>query len=370
VAARYLRPQLEADLARKMVFVAGPRQVGKTTLAKSLPHAAAGYRNWDVAKDRTELLTGVLPDAPLWIFDELHKYRSWRNWLKGLWDGRRHGQRILVTGSARLDYYRHSGDSLQGRYHLLRLHPFSCAELGFDRAAELEQLHRLGGFPEPFLSGSETVARRWSREYASRLMQEDVRDLERIQDVGNLELLLRRLPDLVGAPLSINALREDLQVNHKTAAHWLTVFERLYAIFRLSPLGTAKIRAIKKAQKHYHWDWSAVADPAARFENLVASHLLKWVHWQQDTQGLDLELRYFRDTDGREVDFVVCDRRKPVLLVECKLGDDALDKSLRYLHARFPTADAWQVSLRGQRQYVTPEGIRVAPALELLRTLV
>lgn len=368
--ARYLRAQVEGDLDHKMVFIAGPRQVGKTTLAKSLPRATKGYLNWDIAKDRAEILAGTLPDAPLWIFDEIHKYRSWRNWLKGLWDGRRPGQRVLVTGSARLDFYRYSGDSLQGRYHLLRLHPFSCAELGLTSADELEQLFRLGGFPEPFLSGSETKARRWSREYRSRLAREDVRDLERIQDLGNLELLLQRLPDLVGSPLSINAVREDLQVNHKTVTQWLNVLERLYAIFRLSPLGTAKIRAIKKAQKHYHWDWSTVADPANRFENLVGCHLLKWVHWQQDTEGLDLELRYFRDTDGREVDFVVCDRRRPVLLVECKLGDDALDKNLRYLHERFPAAAAWQVSLRGEKDYVTPGGIRVAPATALLGTLV
>ncbi|MBK8979419.1 MAG: ATP-binding protein [Planctomycetes bacterium] len=353
-----------------MVFVTGPRQVGKTTLAKSLPHAAEGYRSWDIARQRAELLAGTLPDTSLWVFDEIHKYRSWRNWLKGLWDGRRDGQRILVTGSARLDWYRYSGDSLQGRYHLLRLHPFSCAELGLGTADDLEHLFRLGGFPEPFLSGSETTARRWSREYRSRLVREDVRDLERIQDLGNVELLMLRLPDLVGSPLSVNAVREDLQVNHKTASRWLAVLERLYAIFRLSPLGLPKIRAIKKAQKHYHWDWSTVPDPGARFENLVACHLLKWVHWQQDTEGLDLELRYFRDTDGREVDFVVCDRRRPVLLVECKLADDELDRSLRYLHERFPKAAAWQVSLRGSKDYVTPGGIRVAPAGKLLATLV
>ena len=165
---RYLRPQVEADLARKMVFVAGPRQVGKTTLAKSLPHAAKGYRSWDIAKHRSDLLAGSLPDAPLWIFDEIHKYRSWRNWLKGLWDGRRPGQRILVTGSARLDYYRFGGDSLQGRYHLLRMHPLSAAELGLARASELTELSKLGGFPEPYFGASEVEARRWSREYRTQ----------------------------------------------------------------------------------------------------------------------------------------------------------------------------------------------------------
>lgn len=367
---RYLRPQVAADLARKMVFVAGPRQVGKTTLARSLPGAPAGSLNWDVAGDRERILRREFPPSLLWVFDEIHKYRSWRGLLKGLYDGRRRGQRILVTGSARLDFYRFGGDSLQGRYHLLRLHPFSAAELGLKKGSELMDLLRLGGFPEPFLGGSETEARRWSRECRSRLVREDVAGLERVQDLGNLELLALRLPDLVGAPLSINALREDLQVSHKAVAGWIKVLERLYAVFRLPPFGAPRIRAVKKEQKHYHFDWSLVPSDAARFENLVAAHVLKWVHFEQDGRGRDLELRYFRDTDGREVDLVVTENRRPILFVECKWSDGPADHGLRYLKARFPDVDAWQVSATGVRDFVTPDGIRVAPALRLLETLV
>jgi predicted AAA+ superfamily ATPase len=367
---RYLTTQVRRDLARKMVFVAGPRQVGKTTLARSLPGASAGYLSWDIAEDRDRILRREMPASRLWVFDEIHKYRSWRGLLKGLYDGRRRGQRILVTGSARLDFYRFGGDSLQGRYHLLRLHPFSAAELRLRTGAGLLDLLRLGGFPEPFLGGSEVEARRWSREYRSRLVREDVASLERVQDLGNLELLALRLPELVGSPLSVNALREDLQVSHKTVSEWLKVLERLYAIFRLSPFGAPRIRAVKKEQKHYHFDWSLVPSEPARFENLVASHLLKWVHFEQDARGRDLELRYFRDTDGREVDFVVVEGRRPLLLVEAKWSDAEPDKGLRYLKARFPEADAWQVSAVGRKDFVTPEGIRVAPALALLSTLV
>jgi predicted AAA+ superfamily ATPase len=370
VQRRYLLPQLRQDLARKMVFVAGPRQVGKTTLALSLPGASAGYLSWDVAEHRERILKRELPDFRLWIFDEIHKYRSWRNLLKGLYDARRPGQRILVTGSARLDFYRFGGDSLQGRYHMLHLHPFSAKELAIRTSAGLGDLLKLGGFPEPFLSGSEIEARRWSREYRNRLVREEVAGLERIQDLGNLELLVLRLPELVGSPLSVNALREDLQLSHKTVDGWLKVLERLYAIFRLSPFGAPRIRAVKKEQKHYHFDWSLVPSDGARFENLVASHLLKWVHFEQDARGLDLDLRYFRDTDGREVDFVVTDRRRPRLLVECKWGDADVDRSLRYLKARFPEVDAWQVSATGRKDYLTPEGIRVSPVLALLNRLV
>lgn len=370
VQPRYLLPQVRQDLGRKMVFVAGPRQVGKTTLALSLPGASAGYLSWDVAEHRERILKRELPDSRLWIFDEIHKYRSWRNWLKGIYDGRRPSQRILVTGSARLDFYRFSGDSLQGRYHMLRLHPFSAKELAIRTPAGLADLLRLGGFPEPFISGSEVEARRWSREYRNRLVQEEVAGLERIQDLGNLELLALRLPELVGSPLSINALREDLQISHKTVAGWLQVLERLYAIFRLSPFGAPRIRAVKKEQKHYHFDWSIVPSEPARFENLIASHLLKWAHFEQDARGRDLELRYFRDTDGREVDFVVVERRRPQLLIECKWGDADVDRGLHYLKARFPGAEAWQVSATGRKDYLTPEGIRVSRALALLERLI
>jgi predicted AAA+ superfamily ATPase len=179
-----------------------------------------------------------------------------------------------------------------------------------------------------------------------------------------------RLPELVGSPLSINALREDLQVSHKAVANWLRILERLYALFRLSPFGAPRIRAVKKEQKHYHLDWSLVPEDGARFENLVAAHLLKWTHYQQDVFGRDLELRYFRDTDGREVDFVLSEGRRAVLLVECKWADAEVDRGLRYLKARFPEVPAWQLSAVGKKDYRTPEGIRVAPALRLLSELV
>ena len=367
---RYLAAQVERDLSRKMVFVAGPRQVGKTTLARMLLGSPQGYLNWDVADDRESILRRELPPGELLVLDEIHKYRGWRNYLKGLYDGRRRATRILVTGSARLEAYRFGGDSLQGRYHLLRLHPLSVAELDIRTPGELGDLLVLGGFPEPWFGASRVEARRWARDYRTLLIREEVAGLERVQDLGSLELLMLRLPDLVGSPLSVNALREDLQVSHKSVSAWLRVFERLYAIFRLPPFGAPRIRAVKKEQKHYHLDWSLVPDESARFENLVACHLLKWVHFRQDALGLDVELRYFRDTDGREVDFLVVDRDRPILCVECKWNDAPLDRSLRYFKARFPDCDAWQISAVGTKDYLGAGGIRAAPALTLLRTLI
>ncbi len=367
-AARYLQARVAEDLRSKMVFVGGPRQVGKTSMARAMLPRPQCELNYDVAAHRQALLRHELPPGDFWFFDEIHKYRGWRNYLKGLFDAPGRQQRILVTGSARLDLYRFGGDSLQGRYFYLRLHPFSVAELG-GHADSLPALLALGGFPEPFLSGSERFARRWSVAYRERLVREEISTLETVSDLGRLELLAGALPARVGSPLSLNALREDLQVSHQTVTRWTDMLERVYGIFRIAPFGAPMLRAVKKERKHFHYDWSVVPEPGARFENLVASHLLKWVEYQVDSEGRALELRYFRDIDGREVDFVVTEGGKPIALVECKLGDAAVSPGLRYLLARFPGTIAWQLSAHGTRDYVS-DGVRVAPAARLLRELV
>ena len=368
-AARYLQAQVAQDLASKMVFIGGPRQVGKTLLARSLLPSASGELNYDIAAHRQAILRHELPPGDFWFFDEIHKYRGWRNFLKGLFDEHGKRQRILVTGSARLDLYRFGGDSLQGRYFYLRLHPFSLAELG-GHADALPALLALGGFPEPFLSGSQRFAKRWALSYRERLVREEISSLETVSDLGRLELLASTLPERVGSPLSLNTLRKDLQVSHQTISRWADMLERVYGIFRIAPFGAPKLRAVKKERKHYHYDWSVVNEPGARFENLVASHLLKWVEFQVDTQGRELELRYFRDIDRREVDFVVTERRAPIAFIECKLGDDAVSPGLKYLKARFQGVTAWQISAHGRRDYVSAEGVRVAPAALLLAELV
>ena len=274
-----------------------------------------------------------------------------------MYDAHGPSQRILVTGSGRLDLYHFGGDSLQGRYHLLQLHPFSFAELQLSTSRELQDLLTLGGFPEPWLGGSEKEARRWSIQYRSRSIQEEAASLEGIRDLGQAEATLIALPERVNSPLSINSLRELLRVSHHTMSAWLDAFERLCTIFRLSPLTGRNSRAVQKETKHFHFDWSIVPDEGARFANLVACHLLKWVHWRQDAHGDDLALHYYRDRDGREVDFVVTDRREPSLLVECKLSDADPTRGLRYLAGKFPNAEAWQIAASGRKHYRTATGI-------------
>lgn len=371
ILPRYITKSITSDLKQKMVFLGGPRQVGKTTIAKDiLGGDIKGYLNWDIAEHRERILKGEWPPTRLWVFDEIHKYRSWRAILKGLYDQFHNKVKILVTGSARLDFYRYGGDSLQGRYHYLRLHPLSVAELKIRTNKDMNELFILGGFPEPFFRGSQEEAKRWSREYRTRLIQDDLLSLERISDIGNLELMMLRLPELVGSPISINALREDLQISFRTAAQWLLILERLYALFRVSPFGSPKIRAVKKEQKHYHFDWTLIQNEAIRFENMVASHLLKWVHYLQDVKGEDIELRYFRDIDGREVDFVITKNRHPIMAVEAKWDQGEISKSLRYFKQRFPKCGAWQISAVGNKDYVSDDDIRVSHGITLLKSLI
>lgn len=374
---RGLEAQILDDLKVKMVFISGPRQTGKTTLAKRLLTSqgrdlATSYFTWDSSSDRRQLMAERLPEKPgMVVFDEIHKYTRWRQLVKGFFDKSGKLYPILVTGSARLDLYRRGGDSLQGRYHHHRLHPFTVAEVGGPAEKALKSLMTLGGFPEPFLSQSETRARRWSRDYASRLIREDLASIERVSELALLERLVDRLPDLVGSPLSLNALREDLQVSQPTVARWMDILERLFAFFRLSPFGSPKIRAVKKEQKHYHYDWTVVKDPGLRFENLVAAHLLKWCHWREDSHGENVELRYFRDTDKREVDFVLMKDKKPTHFIECKLSDPKTTLPMKYLHERFPEVPCTQVvyQMEGARAHRTAGGIAVVAAAGFLAGL-
>jgi len=366
---RYIEKNVSDDLNRKMVFVGGPRQTGKTTMAKQLCNEAGfdtkmRYLNWDAAEDRENILIERFPAGPGYlILDEIHKYSRWRQVVKGLYDKRGDELHILVTGSARLDYYRRGGDSLQGRYHFFRLFPLTCVELGIPAASTVQALLVYGGFPEPFMLQSETQSKRWSREYRSRIIREDLADLENVRDLGIIEKMALRLPELVASPLSINTLREDLQVSHQSVTRWIGMLENLYMIFRIYPFGAPMIRAVKKEAKHYHLDWTVVRDTGKRFENLVACHLLKWCFFLQDTEGRDIELRYFRDVDRREVDFVIVEDGNPLHFVECKKKSGRnISRSLNYLKTRFPFVQATQVSLEDDIDLITKENIRICSA--------
>lgn len=393
-AARYLDAPVAGDLGRKMVFVAGPRQVGKTTLARrALDRVAAEggegvYLSWDNRAERKAIRAAAWPASDaLVVLDELHKWGGWKGWLKGEYDAHRERIRFLVTGSARLDVYRRGGDSLQGRYHHYRLHPFTVAEVATGGTAArpepgrelpipsrgprdlLESLLEFGGFPEPLLAADARTHRRWQKERIDRFFREDVRDLEPLRDLSHFELFADLLPERVGSPLSLNAIREDLEVSHRAATHWADVLDRLYHVFRVRPFASPRARTLSRMPKAYLWDWSLVPDRGARLENLVALHLLKLCHLLEDADGHDVRLHYLRDRDGREADFLVVHRGKPWFAVEVKTSETQVHPALRYFRDRLRVPWAYQVVLETDRD-VLADGVRVLPVAKFLAALV
>ena len=363
--SRYLKKPVAADLKTHMVFVGGPRQVGKTTFALSFlsppveKHPA--YLNWDDVHARPRLMRGELPpNEPLIILDEIHKYARWRNLVKGFYDTMKSGTSFIITGSARLDYYSKGGDSLHGRYHGFRLHPFSLGEMGGGSSPkELKHLLKFGGFPEPCLRGEEVFWRRWQRERIRRIIYDDLRDLERVKELSLLELLAEELPRRVGSPLSVKNLKENLDVAHETVDRWIRIFERLYICFRIPPAGAPRVKAVKKEQKLYLWDWSAAPEGGIRFENLVACQLLKFCHFVEDTEGFPMELRFLRDVYKREIDFLVLKEGKPLFAVECKSGEKAPSPAMLYFQERMQIPRLYQVH-SGTADY-EKSGVRVLP---------
>lgn len=374
LVSRYLEPGIKEDLTSKMVLIGGPRQVGKTTLAFQIlggTKSHPGYLNWDISEDRVKIRSAKLPTNEIIIvLDELHKYARWRNLLKGFYDKYNPSISFLVTGSARLDHYRRGGDSLQGRYHYYRLHPFSLSEISKNpNSSDIEHLLKFGGFPEPCMRGNERFLRRWQNERLSRVVYEDIRDLENIREVSLLELLLDALPERVGSPLSVKNLREDLEVAHKTVERWIQILERLYICFRISPFGGAKIRAVKKEKKLYFWDWTQVPEKGVRFENFVACQLLKYCHFVEDTEGYRMELRFLRDTDRREVDFVVLKDRKPEFAVECKFGEKRVNPAIQYFKTRTSITKFYQVHLGAKNYFDGDSGTKVMNFIEFSKEL-
>ncbi len=321
---RYLAPWIQKDLEKKMVFLSGPRQCGKTTLALSLLKSTNGLGksfNWDRDRDRKALLKEQWTDEDrLLIFDEIHKFKRWKNWVKGIYDTEKEKHSILVTGSARLDVYHH-----------WRLHPFSLHEssANLTKAEVFERLMRVGGFPEPFLDGSERTARRWRSERQDHILREDLRDIEQVRDIQTMGLLLDLLKTRVGGPIVVSNLAEDLQVAPATVSKWIEMLERMYVIFTVRPYTRNIARAIQKPPKIYFFDTGDVeGDEGARFENLVATHLLKKIHYLNDREGERYELQYIRDKEKREVDFIITRSHGIEALIEVKWSDSSPSRSL------------------------------------------
>ncbi|MBI2891898.1 MAG: ATP-binding protein [Nitrospirae bacterium] len=358
----------------KMAFVSGPRQVGKTTLAKRfLERFGQGvYVNWDVLTDQKRIVRDPYffekenrnPRKPfLVVLDEIHKYARWKSYLKGAFDGYSKEFRFLVTGSGRLDLFKRGGDSLLGRYMGLPLFPLSVGELsgraatwkdfkaslsdprGHDAASReaYEHLTRFSGFPEPFTRAEESFYNIWLQERRTLLIREDIRSATGIRDISLVEALAALIPDRIGSPLSMNALREDLGVAFESVRDWIETLSRFFYLFRLPPFTARLTRSIKKETKAYLYDWGEVETEPVRFENVVALHLYKAVQtWRAVGEG-DVALHFLRDRDGREVDFVVVRKGAPVCLIEVKQAERDFAPSLVHFQRRMKVPTAVQV---------------------------
>ncbi|HUT71430.1 MAG TPA: ATP-binding protein [Desulfatiglandales bacterium] len=399
----YLKIWQELAEDKSMIFLVGPRQVGKTTLAKIVSRSFVNnlYFNWDIPSDKARLMENPTffqeikrrdSSTPLVILDEIHKYKDWKNYLKGVCDEFHDSYQFLVSGSGRLDIYQKGGDSLAGRYLLFHLWPFTIAELGKRRltiaeflenplriimegAGELKEewarLSTLSGFPEPYLANRITAYRRWSNTYSMQLIREDIRDLTGIKSVSDMETLYSLLPSKVSAPLSIPSLASDLRVTYNSVRSWLSVFERFFLIFSISPWTERIARAIQKERKVYLWDTPRIEDPAARFENMVAMEL-----WRAVTNWNDLGYGYFslhfiRNKEHQEVDFLIANGRKPVVLVEAKLSETQPSPTLKKFQNALRTPAVQLVDEDEGYQLFPNNGrsILVAPAYQWLSQL-
>ena len=384
---------------RQMAFLSGPRQVGKTTLAESvLPDAVR--LNYDKAADARLIAAGADKVAgfadlsnPMMakrgiLFDELHKFPKWKQFLKGFFDvyADKGKLKVAVTGSARMDVYKRGGDSMMGRYFTYRVHPLSIGELGgtdvdldemfrtpqhvsFD---DMRALLRFSGYPEPFLKGSERFYNQWKRTRLEKLFAEDLRDLSRIQDLHGLRSLADLLAARVGGGVNCASLATDLSVSPDTVKSWIAILESVYYCWTLSPWFRNVANSIRKQPKVYLWDWSLVADEGARNENFVGSHLLKAVHWWTDSGLGDFGLYYLRTKQQKEVDFLIAKDREPLMLVECKTSPkEPLSQSLVEFQKSLSVPYAFQVAVDAPSDGIVPaeykdRTIKIS-ALDLMR---
>jgi hypothetical protein len=338
---RDITPSILKSLPRKIVLLSGPRQVGKTTLARSL-NAKCSYLNFDSAEHRLLLRRKEWPrDTPLLILDELHKMRSWKSWLKGIYDTEGLKPPILVTGSARLDIARRMGDSLAGRFFQFRLHPLSMKELfaddpHLDVDRSLAKLMTFGGFPEPYLADDPVFLGQWQASHLDVILRQDLLDLENVRDIKSIESLIELLSHRVGQLVSFESLARDLERSATTVKRWLTLLETMYVAFSLTPYATSIARSLRQARKYYLFDAARVKNgDGARFENIVALALRKECDRLADCEGQRASLHFLRTKDGREVDFLL-KIGESFALIETKWSDDQFAPDLKHFASFFP----------------------------------
>ncbi len=367
---RYLKSFIQEDLNKKIILITGPRQSGKTTLSRMLKDEY-DYFNYDNADDRVSLYEKSWDRSkPLVIFDELHKLKNWKSWLKGIYDTEGIPPSIVVTGSAKLDTYKKVGDSLAGRFFQFRMHPLDLKEIKSflnpeDIESELDRLMMFGGFPEPLLNGTERFYNRWKKSHLDIILKQDLLDLENVQQITQIETLIQLLRHRAGSPVSYSSLAQDLQCSDKTIKRWLTILENMYVIFCVPPFHKNIARAIQKAPKYYFYDTGQViGDPGIKLENTVACALQKEIHFREDCFGEERKLFYIKDKEGKEIDFCIASDNIPSLFLEVKWNDDNLSPNFQKFIKMFPGIKMVQISklLKREKTYENGAELRHAPS--------
>ena len=368
---RYLEKELQIDLEKQMVLLSGPRQCGKTTFSKWLleERLEGEYFNWDQPKDRKKIAAQEWNEADeLIVLDEIHKKAAWKTFLKGIFDTKPKRMRMLVTGSARLEYFQKSGDSMFGRYRAWRMHPFCLGEdpLHLPLKERFDRFLERGGFPAPYLAANPDDAQRWRNQRWSLLLREDLRDLESIKNIQALELLAELLRSHGAGMISYSNLAEDVEIAPKTAKAWIHALEKLYLVFLVTPYTASVKRALSKTSKLYFIDPSDLNEQSdgARIENLVAVNLLKRLDFIEDAYGDRVGLHYLRDKEGREVDFVITLNRKPAALIEVKKSYQEVDPSLSYFKERLKPTSCLQLHADSGKKAVIKGGVRMISIAE------
>lgn len=350
------------DLKTKIVLITGPRQSGKTTLAKSL-YQTYNYFNYDLAEHRLALKELSWDrKKPLVIFDELHKMKNWKQWIKGIYDTEGAAPNILVTGSAKLDSYRKVGDSLAGRFFQYRLHPFDLKELvsNINENDAFDRLWHCGGFPEPFLKGEAQYYHRWRRTHLDMILRQDLFDLQSIRDIQAIETLVMLLKQRVGSPISYANLARDLEKDPNTIRRWLQLLESLYIVFKITPYEKNIARALLRAPKYYFYDSGQIDEnDGAKLENIVANALLKELQFQEDSHGQSFQMHYLRTKEGKEIDFFVLINNVPHSLIEVKLSDATLSKNFQHFRRFFSTVKQLQLVKDLKLEKTYPSGVEI-----------
>jgi predicted AAA+ superfamily ATPase len=369
--SRSIRADLLKLTHQKLVILSGPRQVGKTALSQTL-HKNFRYYNYDIKEDYRVFHNNEWDrKAAFVIFDEIHKMRRWKLWLKDIVDSGRKNE-ILVTGSARMDVAKKVGDSLAGRYFSMRLNPLDLKELrGFGSTEEnYRKLLSFGGFPEPFFKGTETFYNLWKRTHSDIILKQDLIVLENIRDIDGIELLVELLSERVGSTISMSQLAKDIGRDDKTIAKWLRILENLFVVFKVSPFSKNMALALKKMPKYYFYDLGKVqGDEAAKLENVVALSLKKEIEFLQDTGANESFLYYAKNKQHAEIDFIVQSKHRPAKLIEVKLSDDQVSKNFHYFSPYFPKCEKIQLVRNLDRPFQNKDGVSVQNALSYLEQL-